>query len=92
MKLIDAKPLTGELKGIRLNAVRIPSVFSDLGLSKGDEITDINNHPVRTKEDLIKFLNPKQLPSWIRIERKNSNQLIDPIYIHLTGGKPGTTN
>lgn len=86
LKLISVTPVDGELMGIRLEKVESPSVFDDLGLSQGDVITNINDHPIRTKQDLIKSLNPKELPSWIRIERKNAQQLIDPIYIRLTGG------
>jgi len=89
LKQIDVEPLSDELKGIRLETVKSPSVFADLGLSQGDVITNINNQPVRTKDDLIKSLNPKLLPSWIRIERKNAQQQEDPIYIRLTGIKPG---
>nr|WP_321402688.1 hypothetical protein [uncultured Desulfobacter sp.] len=85
LKQIHVSPVDGALVGIRLEKIERPSVFDDLGLSQGDVITNINDHPVQTKDDLIKFLNPKQLPSWIRIERKNANQLIDPIYIRLTG-------
>lgn len=84
LKLITVTPVDGESMGIRLETVENPSVFDDLGLSKGDVITNINDKPVRTKQDLIKLLNPKELPSWIRIERKNAQQLIDPIYIRLT--------
>lgn len=89
---IHITPVDGEIIGIRLEKIERPSVFDDLGLSQGDVITNINDQSVQTKDDLIKFLNPKQLPSWIRIERKNANQLIDPIYIRLTGIEPGSTN
>ena len=75
-------PLYSE--GIKVKEIATASVFTKIGLKKGDVIRDVNGQRVKTKEEFIKALQKaSEGQSMIRIERTHENNMMNPIYIEL---------
>lgn len=73
-------------RGLKIKDISENSAFHQIGIKKGDIVTDVNGHSISsTKEflDTLQASSEKQDSTTIRIERLNSNQMVDPIYIEL---------
>ncbi len=91
---ITAKSIQGEKKttgspdilnehGIKIFELKSQSVFSKIGLVKGDTIRAVNETPVNSTDEFIKsFANNILAKGRVRIERISANNKIDPIYIN----------
>jgi type II secretory pathway component PulC len=76
--------------GFKVAEVDTDSIFKEIGLEKGDLITNINGKTITTKEGLVRELGRaagSQMPS-IRIERIKGDDRMDPIYVHLEDSHP----
>ena len=80
-KSIKSDPLA---TGIVVEEVVKNSVFSQIGIRKGDLIRDVNGQPVNTTEEFLAALQAAADQAMlVRIERLDANLRIDPIYIEL---------
>jgi membrane-associated protease RseP (regulator of RpoE activity) len=78
---IESDPLA---IGIEVKHVAKDSAFSQIGIKPGDQIRDVNGTPIKSTEAFIQAMQSAQNQgSTIRIERLDSNNQIDPIYIEL---------
>lgn len=75
-------------QGIRITKIAKDSPFREIGIQENDIIRDVNGHPVKTMKELVYAVNDTSNdldtnPPIIRIERLNSDGMIDPIYIEM---------
>jgi hypothetical protein len=84
---ISIKPITGDdplERGIRVTGLASNSSFRKLGIQEGDLISNINGYPVQTGQDFVQALQSlSQDQPNLRIERRRSDNTIDPIYVDL---------
>jgi hypothetical protein len=86
LHLISATPSSGssDSAGIEITMMPGNSPFHKIGLEEGDVVVDVNGQSVSTVQEFIQALQAalKERPN-IRIDRRRSDNTIDPIYIDV---------